>query len=614
MNTLPTTFDHRAFTNRLTPKPGVYQMLDAQGDVLYVGKARHLKKRVSSYFRISRLDAKTMALVKKIADIEITVTNNETEALLLEHNLIKHLRPPFNILFRDDKSYPYIYMSGDQPYPSFKLHRGAKPRTGRLFGPYPSISTVRRSLALIQKLFGIRNCENSFFHQRTRACLQHQIGRCSAPCVALIEPDRYAEQTRHAIMMLEGKGAAVLDELKNAMDAASNALDFETAARCRDQIRTLSRAQEEQHISSAQGDSDVVVFYREHRETCITMLYVRGGQVLGQKNWFPKNQLESPPEAVLSAFLSQFYLSQQQSAYGLPREIILNAQPEDAETFSAALEQQNKCRLKLITNPRGDRARWRDLAEMNAKMVLESRLDAAQIAAAQLESLTERLSLPEVPKRMECFDISHTRGRQTVASCVVFGSAGPIKDDYRRFNITGITGGDDYAAMRQALERHYRRTLNEGHPLPDLLFVDGGQGQITIAKAVLEKLGLGQIKLIGIAKEPGRKVGLERLMLSWTRQTLRLAENDPALKLAIWIRDEAHRFAITGHRKQRAKTMRTSQLEGIPGIGPKKRRELLRRFGGLKDIQNVSIAELAKTPGISQKLAQTLYDALHAAP
>lgn len=608
-----TGFHSETFLKRLTHKPGVYQMLDARKKTLYVGKARDLKKRVTSYYRPSGLDTKTMTLVNKIHDIQITVTHSETEALLLEQNLIKSLKPPFNIVFRDDKSYPYIYMTSEDKFPSLKFYRGRKPKKGRLFGPYPSSSTVRDSLVVMQKLFGIRHCDEHFFKQRTRACLQHQIGRCSAPCVNLIDAEAYQQNLRYAVMLLEGKGQKILSEFQKEMDQASERLDFETAARHRDKIRTLNQIQENQDmVSHGDGHADIIVVVKAHAATCITVFFVRDGRVLGQKNWFPKDQLDRSLSDVLSAFLPRLYLKGGQVVPDIPKDIITNTEVTDSDLLVNTLTELAGRKVRINSQPRGQRARWRDLAITNAKQILGARLDLEQDMQTKFVALQAQLQLPSLPTRLECFDISHISGTSTVASCVVFGPQGPIKEAYRRFNIAGIQKGDDYAAMHQALHRHYSHAqATEGINLPEVLFVDGGKGQVSQARAVLAELQIDGILIVGVAKGAGRKPGLEKLIIDRDNRSLHLAANDPALQLVVQIRDEAHRFAITGHRRKRSQAMQHSKLEGISGIGAGRRRALLKHFGGLPGVQRASAAELAKTPGISRKLADNLYQYLH---
>lgn len=603
-------FDARAFLARLTRRPGVYQMVDEGGQVLYVGKARNLKNRVTSYFRASGLNAKTMALVARVADIRITVTASETEALLLEQSLIKSERPPYNIVLRDDKSYPYIYLTPDPEFPRLCFHRGARNKRGRYFGPFPSAGAVRDSLGILQKLFRIRQCEDSYFRNRTRPCLQYQIQRCSAPCVGFVDSEEYQRDVRHAVMFLEGRNQAILDEFKSAMEAAAERLDFERAARLRDQIRHLTRVQEEQSVHAAEGDVDVVAIVTQSGSVCIKILYVRGGRLLGDRTWFPKDELSSSPSELLGAFLSQYYLAGSGAA-DLPKRVIVSHEIPDADVLEAALAAASGRRVSITSRVRGTRRRWLDLASTNAEQSLATHLADRQNVYARFEALQVALELPELPMRLECFDISHARGEATVASCVVFDINGPRKSDYRRFNIEGVHAGDDYGAMAQALRRRYTRLKSGEEVLPDVLLIDGGKGQLAAAQGVLEDLQVDGVTLLGVAKGSDRKPGLETLWLAGRAQPLDLGAADPAMHLIQHIRDEAHRFAITGHRNRRNKRRKASALDEITGVGPKRRRELLRHFGGLRGVKGASSAELAKVPGISHKLAEEIYAQLH---
>lgn len=603
-----TPFDSRRFVAGLTSGPGIYQMFDRQGRVLYVGKARNLRHRVASYFRRSGLNSKTAALVSRIHHMEVTVTRTETEALLLENNLIKAHRPPYNILLRDDKSYPYIYLSAGE-YPRLGFHRGAKRAEGSYFGPYPNSGAVRDSLAFLQKVFKVRQCEDSVFKNRTRPCLQYQINRCTGPCVGLSAPADYARSVRHTRMFLEGRSQDLTAELADRMEAAAAELAFEEAARLRDQLRSLQRVREIQYIEGESGDLDIIATSARDAVVCVQVMTVRQGRVLGSKAYYPAIHLDETPAEVLAAFIGRFYLGQ--GAHALPRELLVDVAPADHEALGAALAERAGHKVAIQHRPRGARARWvaqaAATAEQNCLAVLSNR----QHARARLESLAEQLSLEAVPERLECFDISHSGGEQTVASCVVFGADGPLKADYRRFNIEGITPGDDYAAMAQALERRYRRVQQGEGSLPDLLIIDGGKGQLGAAEAILAELGVSGVTLLGIAKGPTRKAGLERLFVGPERREVRLAPQAPALHLLQQIRDEAHRFAITGHKGRRDRQRRESSLEKIPGVGPQTRRKLLRYFGGLQAISTAGVEELAQVSGVSPKLAQVIYDALH---
>lgn len=602
-------FEPSAFLKAVTGKPGVYRMFDAEGQLLYVGKANNLKKRLSSYFRKTGLSPKTAALVGRIQHIDTTITANETEALLLEQSLIKVSRPPYNILLRDDKSYPYVYLSSLDAYPRLGLHRGAKKAKGRYFGPYPSAGAIRESLGLLQKTFKVRQCEDSYFRNRMRPCLQYQIKRCKAPCVGFVSEEEYAEDVRHSVMFLEGRSNALTDELTRAMETAAEELQFERAADLRDQIAQLRRVQDQQNIDTEYGNVDVVAAAVMPGGACVHVIMVRQGRVLGSRNHFPRVPIEQTPGEVLAAFLPQYYLSGAERE--LPGEIIVNAEHKDLPVIADALAQARGFSVTFSHRVRGTRSRWQNMAVTNAEQALTSMLSNRQNIQARFEALQEALALDEMPTRLECYDISHTSGESTVASCVVFGPEGPLKSDYRRYNIEGITAGDDYAAMQQVLMRRFAR-LREGEgKMPDILLVDGGKGQMKMAREVLQELAIHDLTLLGVAKGVTRKPGLETLYLNDPHHELVLPGHSPALHLIQHIRDEAHRFAITGHRQQRGKTRNTSTLEGIPGVGPTRRRELLKHFGGLQELSRASAVEIAKVPSISKKLAEQIYTALH---
>lgn len=586
----------------------MYRMFDEQSRLLYVGKASNLKKRLASYFRKTGLAPKTAALVARIAQVETTIVANETEALLLEQTLIKEWRPPYNILLRDDKSYPYVLLS-DGDYPRLGIHRGAKSAKGRYFGPYPSAGAIRESLALLQKTFLVRQCEDSYFKNRTRPCLQYQIKRCKAPCVGLVEPAEYAEDVRHSVMFLEGRSNALADELSAAMERAAMGLEFERAAELRDQISLLRRVQDQQSMEGGSGDVDVIAAVVNPGGACVHLISVRGGRVLGSKNFFPQVGIEEEGGAVLIAFLAQYYLSSHER--DMPSELIVNVMHEDLPTLAAAVAELRGREIAISHRVRGTRARWQQLALTNAEQALGARLANRQHVAARFEALAEALDLDEPPQRLECYDISHSSGEATVASCVVFGPEGPLKSDYRCFNIEGITAGDDYAAMHQALTRRFSKLKDGDGKLPDILLVDGGKGQMAMAREVLQELAVPELILLGVAKGVTRKPGLETLYLNDAEHEFTLPADSPALHLIQQIRDEAHRFAITGHRARRGKARRTSSLEEVAGVGPKRRRELLKHFGGLQELNRASIDEIAKAPGISKKLAESIYAALH---
>ena len=606
MTTAARSFDSSEFLKTLTSRPGIYRMLDSERTVLYVGKAGNLKKRVASYFRKTGLNAKTRALVEQIACIEVTVTHTEAEALLLESNLIKQLCPRYNVLLRDDKSYPYIYLSSEQEFPRVCLHRGARRRKGRFFGPYPNAGSVRESLHLLQKLFRVRQCEDSFFSHRSRPCLQYQIKRCTAPCVGLISAAQYAEDVRHTVLFLEGKSSQVIDGLVAQMEAASTGQEYEQAAVFRDQIASLHKVQEKQYISKERGDVDILACLTGKGNACVQVFFIRDGRNLGNAVFFPKVPLESAAPAVLSAFIPQYYLGKD-----VPSELLLSHPLDDGELIAELLTDQSGHRVELCANVRGDRARWVKMALQNAEHALNSYNNTRKGFSGRMQSLSTVLGLDEMPERIECFDISHTGGESTVASCVVFGVEGPLKSDYRRFNIRDIQPGDDYGAMEQALLRRYTRLQKGEGRLPDLLLIDGGKGQVRAATRALEELQIIDVRIIGVAKGPGRKPGLETLHIYGEKEALTLSADSPALHLVQQIRDEAHRFAITGHRQRRAKSRRTSPLEQIPGVGPKRRQQLLQQLGGLREVARAGVDDLARIKGVNRKLAQQIYDAFH---
>ncbi|QZX85376.1 excinuclease ABC subunit UvrC [Metapseudomonas otitidis] len=602
------TFDASDFLAACSGRPGVYRMFDEGGKLLYVGKAKNLKKRLASYFRKTGLAPKTAALAARIAQVETTITANETEALLLEQTLIKEWRPPYNILLRDDKSYPYVHLS-DGEFPRLSIHRGAKKQKGRYFGPYPSAGAIRESLNLLQKAFLVRQCEDSYFRNRTRPCLQYQIKRCKGPCVGLVEANEYAEDVRHSVMFLEGRSNALAAELTSSMEQAAMNLEFERAAELRDQVSMLRRVQDQQSIEGGTGDVDVVAAIVNPGGACVHLISVRGGRVLGSKNFFPQVAIEEEVGDVLVAFIAQYYLGSHER--DLPQELIVNTVHEDFPTLIEAIAESRGRELSISHRVRTNRARWQQLAVTNAEQALAARLANRQHMADKFEALGEVLGLAEPPQRLECYDISHSSGEATVASCVVFGPEGALKSDYRRYNIEGVTAGDDYAAMHQALTRRFSKLKDGEGKLPDVLLVDGGKGQLAMAREVLQELAVPELILLGVAKGVTRKPGFETLYLNGPENEFTLPADAPALHLIQQIRDEAHRFAITGHRARRGKARRTSSLEEVAGVGPKRRRELLKHFGGLQELSRASIEEIAKAPGISKKLAESIYAALH---
>ncbi len=604
-----TTFDYKVFLKNLTLRPGVYRMFDEKGEILYVGKAKNLKNRVSSYFRSSALDNKTLALVSRICHMETTVTSSETEALLLEQSLIKELKPPYNIVFRDDKSYPYIFLSSKDEFPRLAFHRGAQKKAGKYFGPFPSAYSVRDSLNILQKVFQVRQCEDTFFKNRTRPCLQYQIKRCSGPCCGLVSKEDYADDVNHAVMFLEGKSNAVMSDYADKMEKASQDLEFERAAHYRDQVTHLRRIQEQQYVVGNQGDIDVLAVAINAAGVCVLVMYIRGGRMLGNKTFFPRTRLEENESEVLAAFLPQFYLGGL-AGREIPPEIVVSQRVDEKLLLEEALTKAANRKVMLSDNVRSHRKKWIDLAITNAEQALGSHLANRNNLRQRFEALQEALSLDEMPGRLECFDISHSSGEATVASCVVFDRNGPLKSDYRRFNIEGITPGDDYAAMAQALKRRYTRVKKGEGQLPDILFIDGGKGQLTQAEQVLEELQIEGVMMVGVAKGPGRKAGLEILIVSGGPE-LDLPADSPALHLVQHIRDESHRFAITAHRNRRGKKRTESVLEGIDGVGPKRRRALLRHFGGAAQVKNANPQELSRVDGISAILAEQIYASLH---
>jgi len=598
-------FDGKAFVRHLTTSPGVYRYFDAEGELLYVGKAANLKKRVSNYFLKPPMDPRIASMVSQIDRAEVTLTRTAGEALLLESQLIKSLKPRYNIVLRDDKSYPYIYLSGGEDYPRLAFHRGAKTGAGRYFGPYPSTFAVRESLGLMQKLFKVRQCEDSYFKNRSRPCLQHQIGRCSAPCVQLISVDDYRSDVRHAEMFLEGRSSAVIDELAKSMEHASAALNFERAASLRDQVAALRKLQAQHFVQGASADMDVIACCLDGGMACVSVLFFRNGVSLGSRDFFPRLPTDASVGDVLAQFIAQYYLERQ-----VPRELVLSDPVEDMEILADVLSQHAGYAVQLKPNVRGDRARFLEMAQRNASAALTSRLASRHTLLARFDDLQKVLELSEPPRRIECFDISHTRGEATVASCVVFGPEGPEKSHYRRFNITGITPGDDYAAMHQALTRRFKKVV-EGGAKPDILLIDGGLGQVAQAVDVLRELGVEGIRVVGVAKGPGRRAGEETLVLAESGKMLHPGTSSPALHLVAAVRDEAHRFAISGHRRKREAARERSTLEDVAGVGARRRAALLKAFGGLSGVEAAGVEELMSVKGIDRGLAERIYAMLH---
>ncbi|HEX4045664.1 MAG TPA: excinuclease ABC subunit UvrC [Gammaproteobacteria bacterium] len=598
----------KTFLTNLSHHPGVYQMLDEQGGILYVGKAKNLKKRITSYFSGRVKDLKTLSLVKYIHDINIIVTHSENEAVLLECNLIKQHRPRYNILLRDDKSYPYIVIS-HHGYPRIDLYRGQRKKNGRYFGPYPSSLAVRETISMIQKLFRIRTCTDNFFAARTRPCLLYQIERCTGPCVDLVNKIEYAQQIELAVKFLEGKNDEIIHALQNKMEIASQTLDFEGAAHYRDQIQRLRQIQERQYVNVAQGNADVIGYANQENNTCIQVLSIRHGQILGSQSYFPTVPQHSLANEVIAAFLTQHYLSSSSPLENIPKQIITHEKIVDQRLLQQVLIEQAQHQVELMQPIRGEKKKWLDMAMMSAKQSLATRLFTKINMRARMTALQTELVLDSMPRRIECFDISHSQGEATVASCVVFDQQGPVKSDYRRFNIENITPGDDPAAMQQVLLRRFKRLQKEAS-LPDIVLIDGGKPQLNAAITVMATLGIHDILLIGVAKGAGRKPGFETLHRPG-QPVLHLSADSLALHLIQHIRDEAHRFAITGHRQRRDKTRQHSSLEFIPGIGAKRRRELLRYFGGIQGLAHASLEELVKVPGINRPLAERIFATFH---
>ncbi|MEI7176040.1 excinuclease ABC subunit UvrC [Pectobacterium carotovorum] len=605
------SFDASAFLKTVTSQPGVYRMYDAGNTVIYVGKAKDLKKRLASYFRSHVASRKTEALVKSIKHIDVTITHTETEALLLEHNYIKLYQPRYNVLLRDDKSYPMIFLSGDA-HPRLAVHRGAKHAKGEYFGPFPNGNAVRETLILLQKLFPVRQCENSVYRNRSRPCLQYQIGRCLGPCVSgLVSEEDYQQQVDYVRLFLSGKDQQVLNQLISRMEAASRDLHFEDAARIRDQIQAVRRVTEKQFVSGDGEDLDVISVAFDAGMACVYVLFIRQGKVLGSRSYFPKVPGGTELGEVVQTFVGQFYL-QGNLGRTLPTEILLDFTLPDKDLLTESLTAVAGRKVQIQTKPRGDRARYLKLARTNAATALVTKLSQQSTIHQRLAALANVLQLPEI-HRMECFDISHTMGEQTVASCVVFDANGPLRSEYRRYNISGITPGDDYAAMAQVLRRRYGKALDDSK-IPDVIVIDGGKGQLGQAQAVFDSLQVSWDKnkplLLGVAKGSDRKAGLETLFFESTGEGMALPPDSPALHVIQHIRDDSHDHAIGGHRKKRAKVRNTSTLELIEGVGPKRRQTLLKYMGGLQPLMNASIEEIANVPGISHALAEKIFHAL----
>ncbi|MFK8029025.1 MAG: excinuclease ABC subunit UvrC [Gammaproteobacteria bacterium] len=605
----PGRFDPAEFLTRLTKRPGIYRMVDAEDTVIYVGKARNLRSRVSSYFRSNLQTRKTELMMRRVVRVDITVTNTEAEALILEDTLIKSLKPRYNVLLRDDKTYPFIRVSTNKEFPRVSFYRGKSRGAGKFFGPYPSSLAVREAVQLLQKLFRLRSCDDTFFSHRSRPCLQHQIKRCSAPCVGLIEAEKYQSDIQHALYFLEGKSEKVTEDIKRRMMESSEEQDYESAAHYRDQLASLKQIQERQlAVGSAGIDMDVVAAVSDGTTHCVTVIFIRAGRNLGTRSYFPRVVAEAEMTEVLSAFVAQYYLSR-----GAPPEIVINVELPDADWIANALSEKIERTVRIRHRVRQDRAGWLKLAVTNAEHALALRQASSAQVLEQLEELRVLLDLTDTPQRIECFDISHTAGDSTSASCVVFDREAMRNAEYRRFNIKGISPGDDYGAMSQALKRRYTRVKKGEAPLPDILLIDGGIGQVKAAADILEELQISEPLILGIAKGSERRSGHERLFIHGRLGWITPGRNSTALRLLMQVRDEAHRFAVRSHRSRRDKKATTSVLEHIPGLGAKRRRLLLRHFGGLQGVQRAGVEDLKKVEGIGPKLAKTIYTQIHEA-
>lgn len=611
-------FDHEAFLKSVTEQPGVYRMYNGEQTVIYVGKAKQLKKRLASYFRKDVGSVKTKALVSQICAIDVTVTHTEGEALILENNYIKKYQPKYNILLRDDKSYPYLLITAHK-HPKLGLHRGGKRVKGDYFGPYPSVGAVWESLRLMQKIFPIRQCEDSYYRARSRPCLQHQLGRCLAPCVDKVSDEDYQHQVDLAKLFLKGKSSAVIEQLVARMELASGQLDFEQAAKFRDQITTLRKVQQQQFVSGIAAEMDVLGLYRFKSQVCVHLLCIRDHKILGSKSFFPTVPAQSNENDIYEAFIAQHYLTDEPSSNGqgnIPKEVVIGEALEQVATLSELLTKQAEHDVKISYRLRAERAQYLKLANTNAQTALVTRNSHKESMQARFVALNEVFELTNGIHRIECFDISHTMGQQTVASNVVFNQEGPLKSDYRRYNVHGITPGDDYAAMAFALDKRYGKIkvtdTDSLKKMPDIIFIDGGKGQLAKAEDFFNKLNLDSTPLlVGVAKGESRKPGLETLILAGSHQLISLPPTSPALHLVQHIRDESHRFAITGHRAKRQKASKKSTLETIEGIGAKKRQALLTFLGGMQEVMKAEVSDLEKVPGISKVLAKNIYDALH---
>jgi len=603
---VPPVFDGKKFARRLSAGPGVYLMRDIDGAALYVGKAANLRKRVSSYFDARPKIERTMRMLARIQSIEVSLARTEAEALLLENEWIKSLKPRYNVLLRDDKSYPWVMLGTDHEYPRIAFHRGGKDKLRQYLGPYPSASSVRESINHIQKLFLLRNCEDSYFSHRTRPCLQFQIKRCTAPCVGRVSTTEYAGQVEDALLFLRGHSQKVITRFITRMEQAAGAQHYEQAAHYRDQINNLKQMQARQFVSSGNGDLDIIALARLQRGCAIEVISVRGGRSLGQRDYFPTQADGHTDAEVLHAFLGQYYRERKP-----PPELIISHSVQQQDLFEEVFSERSGRKVHIQAHPRSHRKQWLELAGRNALNALHMRSSESSRISKQFESLAELLQLEDIPQTIECFDISHTSGHKTVASCVVFGVDGPVKSRYRRYNLKGFAPGDDYAAMREVLSRRYRKLQKEEGHLPDLVMVDGGKGQLGIAMEVLADCGLGDTPLMGVAKGSSRRAGYEEWVLPSAPHSLQPGPESAASHLVQQVRDEAHRFAITGHRGRRQKAVVHSVLEDIPGVGARRRRALLTHFGGIQGVRKAGVEELMGIPGINRQLAERIFKALH---
>ena len=599
------SFDHKTFLQNVGQAPGVYQMFDEGSQLLYVGKAKNLKNRLSSYFRSTGMPIKTAAMMQKVVDIQVTVTHTENEALILESNLIKDLKPKYNILLRDSKSYPFIHIDDSHDYPRLAFYRGDRSQPGKYFGPYPGVTAIRETLAILQKVLPVRQCDDVFFSNRSRPCLQHQIKRCSAPCVGLVSEDAYAKDIELAAMFLQGKDDRLSELLQKNMEEASKQLKFEEAAGWRDRINALRRVQSHQAITAGHSDIDIITVASMHGQVCVEVTFIRGGRHSGSNGHFPKIPLDFSEPEILSAFITQYYHRRP-----APKEVIVGCTLSDKDDLESWLELQSDTKVSILSSVRGHRRDWLSMAQLNVTERIKRRMAEKESVHNRLHALTNALNLDESITRIECFDISHTQGQQTVASCVVFTEKGITKSDYRRYNITGITPGDDYAAMKQAISRRYKRVIKEEGRLPDVLLIDGGKGQLSSAAEVMQELQIDGVHLVGVAKGEGRKPGLETLFIQGQKIGIKLAANSSSMHLVQQIRDEAHRFAIAGHRAKRGKVQTQSVLQEISGVGAKRRQALLKHFGGLQGIEQAGVKDLARVEGISSDLAEKIYNHL----